>query len=160
MTSETDVSQTDAIEVASPVKSDRRGGAVRVIMIVAAAVVGLAVLAGGVLAVADRGFAGSGKIARNVTIQGVVVEGMTASEASDAVSSQWASTLPEEITVTFPGDSEDAPGEWVAAPEDIGVTLAGRSAQARPRRRSGHAFARAPAHDARRGGRARAPACR
>jgi vancomycin resistance protein YoaR len=124
MTSETDVTQTDAIEAPGPVASGRRRGAARIVIIVAAAVVGLAVLGGGVLAVADRSFAGSGKVARNVTIQGVVVEGMTAEEAAGAVNSQWASTLPEEITITFPGDSTDAPGEWTSSPEGIGVTLA------------------------------------
>ncbi len=124
MTSETDVSQTDAIEAISPVKSGRRGGAARVIIIVAAAVVGLAVLGGGVLAVADRSFVGSGKIARNVTIQGVIVQGMTAEEAARAVNSQWASTLPDKIAITFPGDTTDALGEWISSPEEIGVTPA------------------------------------
>ena len=128
MTSETDVTQTDAIEAPGPVASGRRRGAARIVIIVAAAVVGLAVLGCGVLAVADRSFAGSGKVARNVTIQGVVVEGMTAEEAAGAVNSQWASTLPEEITITFPGDSTDAPGEWTSSPEGIGVTLAVREA--------------------------------
>lgn len=124
MTSETDVSQTDAIEVSGPAARSNRGGAARVIIIVAAAVVGLAVLCGGVLAVADRSFVGNGKIARNVTIQGVAVEGMTAEEAAGAVSSQWAATLPDEIAITYPGDAEDVPGEWTSPSGEIGVTLA------------------------------------
>ncbi len=117
MSETTDTTHTDTLEPVAKRPSRHQSGATRVVIIAAVAVVTVALLAMGVLAATDRSFAGSGQIARNVSIQGVAVADMTADEALGAVQSQWASALPEEITITF------AEGEWASSPEEMGVTL-------------------------------------
>lgn len=124
MTDQADATHTDTIEPIAPSAPRARGGGVRIVIIAAVAVVAIALLGTGALAVLDRTFAGSGRMARNLTIQGVAVEGMTAAEAEDAVNTGWASTLPDEITVTFPVGSTEEAGEWPSAPEAMGVSLA------------------------------------
>ena len=69
------------------------------------------------VALSAKQFHDSGMIAPGVSIEGVDVGGMEASEASRAVMSQWASRLPAEITLKWPG------GEERVSPEKLGARL-------------------------------------
>lgn len=69
------------------------------------------------VALSAKQFHDSGMIAPGVTIEGVDVGGMDASEASRAVMTQWASRLPAEITLKWPG------GEESVSPEKLGARL-------------------------------------
>ncbi|MCD6360247.1 MAG: VanW family protein [Armatimonadetes bacterium] len=113
---------TDTLEpvtAAAPALS----GAGRVLLIVAASIVAVILLATVALVALDYMFQGNGRIARNVSIQGVPVQGMTAEQALAAVNTHWAATLPGEITITYPVGSTEPPGEWRIPAEELGVTL-------------------------------------
>lgn len=69
------------------------------------------------LAVAVRQFHDSGKIAPNVSIEGVPVGDMSSPQAMQAVLHQWASKLPTEINLQWPHGAE------MASPEKLGARL-------------------------------------
>ncbi len=114
------VTHTDALE---PVARARFAGA-RLALVAAVAVVGLALVLAGVLVLLDRSYMASGRIGRNVTIQGVAVAGMTAEQARQAAESALASTLPAQLTITYPSGTADPPEKWTTTPQALGLSLA------------------------------------
>lgn len=80
------------------------------------------------MAVSAKQFHVSGKIAPGVSIEGVDAGGMEAPEASRAVMSRWASRLPAEVTLKWPG------GEESVSPEKLGARLHIESAVAKAMR--------------------------
>lgn len=87
----------------------------------------LAALTGGLLgllvlvvlgvAIAASQFAQPGRIARNVTIEGVAVAGLTPEEAVSRVMAEWVRHLPQEIGLAAGSD------KWMLSPQELGSKL-------------------------------------
>ncbi len=71
----------------------------RIAAIVAAVIVVLAICAGGAIAIVANNFASSDIMARNVSIQGVPVAGLTQAETLAKLQADWEPTLPDEIAL-------------------------------------------------------------
>ena len=117
MAEQSEVMHTDAIDPGEIAAGASRRGARNVLVIAAVAVLTVALVALGVVAVTGQRFVSSGKIARNVTMAGVDVAGMTAEEADQAIEQQWVPTLPEQVSVTYPD------GQHALTPEELGAML-------------------------------------
>ncbi|MGD9498331.1 MAG: VanW family protein [Armatimonadota bacterium] len=117
MSVQSELGDTDIITAAEPAHAAARIRLRRTLMI--AGVAAATLLAAGFIAlvVATRLFVASGRIAPGVSIAGVEVSGMTREQALAALRTQWVPTLPDPVTVTFPG------GEWEATREELGVGL-------------------------------------
>lgn len=90
--------------------------------------IGLLALAALGVGIGASQFAQPDRIARNVTIQGVSVEGLSEAEAVSRVMEQWVRHLPQEIALTA------SPDKWLLSPQELGSKLlleeaAGRAMQ-------------------------------
>ncbi|MFP3904598.1 MAG: VanW family protein [Armatimonadota bacterium] len=86
-------------------------------LVVLGAVVVVAIAAGITLVIAARDFVHGDEIARNVSIAGVEVGGMTQAEALETLHTEWVPSLPSEITLEYPD------GDTRISPEELGVRL-------------------------------------
>lgn len=115
MTAQSDLGKTDALAAAEAEQAPS-GGRVRLIAIISAVALATILIVGATaLAIATSSWVKSGEIAENVTIGGIDVGGMTAEDAEAALRDRWIPSLPDAVTVTFPG------GEWDARREELGV---------------------------------------
>lgn len=91
---------------------------IKKVAIVLAAAAATVLLVGAVaIALTNRSFSASGRIARNVRIAGVQVENLQLQQALEALHLEWVPTLPKEATLKYPG------GEVKTSPENLGVQL-------------------------------------
>ncbi len=117
MSVQSDLGNTDviaAVEDEQPSGSSRTRAILMIVGIALATIIVAGVIA---LGIATSAWIRSGKIAPGVTIAGLDVSGMTEQEAISALQTRWVPTLPDAVTVTFPG------GEWEARREELGVRL-------------------------------------
>jgi len=89
----------------------------RLASVLGAAVVTVLLLGAVAIALTNRSFSASGRVARNVTIAGIEVEGLNADRALEALHTRWVPTLPKEVSLKHPG------GEVKRSPENLGVKL-------------------------------------
>jgi len=89
----------------------------RLLAVVTGGLIGLLVLAAVGAGIAASQFAEPGRIARNVTIEGVPVAGLTPQEAVGRLLEQWVPQLPQEIALTA------GEGKWLLSPAELGSKL-------------------------------------
>lgn len=89
----------------------------RVVVVAVLAVLLLVVGTGVSLTVAIKDFVNSGKIARNVFIEGIPMAGRTVSDAAAALQREWVPRLPKEVELKYPG------GSLTIAREKLGAKL-------------------------------------
>jgi len=87
----------------------------RLVRVAALAIVLLLAGTGVALTLVTNGFVNSGRIARNVTIEGVAVEGKTVADASAALEREWVPRLPKELELAYPGGSLRIPPSKLGA---------------------------------------------
>ncbi len=86
--------------------------------ILLAAAAGTLLLVGAMaIALTNRNFSASGRIARNVQVAGIAVQNLDTPQALEALHCQWAPTLPKQVALKYPG------GEIKTSPENLGVHL-------------------------------------
>ncbi len=108
----------------------------RTFFIIAGALVGLLLVAVVGVAIAASQFAEPGRIARNATIEGIAVSGLTPSEAAARLQAEWVPALPRKVRLVAQATNGPAPGGsagrnaengvddvWLMAPEDLGREL-------------------------------------
>jgi len=89
----------------------------RIVGVIALAVVLLLVGTGAALTLVTSGFVKSERIARNVYIEDLRVEGMTVADASAALERDWVPRLPKELELQYPG------GKLAIPPGTLGASL-------------------------------------
>jgi vancomycin resistance protein YoaR len=96
----------------------------RIVGVTAIAIVLLLAGTGVALTLATNGFVSSGRIARNVYIEGIPVEGLTASDASATLEREWVPRLPQELELQYPGGSLRIPPSKLGAKLQIDRAVA------------------------------------
>ncbi len=118
MTERTETEDTDAIAIEAGVEEANHRERVRLILTVAGVALATILVVGTLaLAIATHSWVRSERMAPYVTIGGIEVAGMTGEEAVQALRTRWVPSLPDAVSVTFPG------GEWDAEREELGVRL-------------------------------------
>jgi vancomycin resistance protein YoaR len=87
----------------------------RIVGVVALAIALLLVGTGAALTLVTSGFVKSEKIARNVYVEDVRVEGMTVADASAALEREWVPRLSKELALQYPGGSLAIPPSKLGA---------------------------------------------
>ncbi len=116
MTAQSDLGKTDAMAAAEREDGHTAGGRRKLILIVTAAALATILVAGAIaLAITTASWVRSGEIAQNVTIAGIDAGGMTSEQAVATLRDRWVPSLPDTVSITFPG------GEWEAQRDELGV---------------------------------------
>ncbi|MEA3403918.1 MAG: VanW family protein, partial [Armatimonadota bacterium] len=111
-----ELGDTDVIAAATE-EVTARSRARRILAISAIALATILLAGAVVLLVATHSWVASGTIAPNVTIAGLDVSGMARQEALGALRTRWVPSLPDAVTLIFPG------GQWDARRDELGVEL-------------------------------------
>ncbi|MFP4249635.1 MAG: VanW family protein [Armatimonadota bacterium] len=116
MTAQSDLGETDAMAAAESEEEHTSSGRRKLILIVTAAALATMLVVGAIaLAITTASWVRSGEIAQNVTIAGIDAGGMTGEQAVAALRDRWLPSLPDTVSITFPG------GEWEAERDELGV---------------------------------------
>ncbi len=85
------------------------------VLIALGIIIGLLLAAVAVLAITVQRFQATNTIARNVTIAGVAVAGLSPTEAHSVLQTQWLPSLPTELELTHPNGSHSVTREELGA---------------------------------------------